>query len=188
MKTNLKKIIVLLPLTFLSANVLANEVAPTEKKEAFESIASDNMEENLGKISLLKSKLEIIKLEKSIEKEKAESVVNDNMNNDYNGYNNYNYNNNKPVQQSPIPSLPEATEEMKVENETKDDMKAIAVYGLGNMSYAEILVNGGKVIVRNGETLSNGYQVKSLSNIGVVLTRNDEKITLPITASVLPNN
>lgn len=203
MKTKLKTIIFLLPstLAFLSYNSFAiNEVKPVDKKEVVVSASEDeDLEQNLGKISQLKSKLEIIKLQRSIEKEQNDTS----SNNDYNNYNNYNNNQGYNNYQQNYNSQPEPIHQIN-EHETSNgiinnnanniqtteiipvnDMKAIAVYGLGNMSYAEILVNGGKVVVRNGETLSNGYKVVSLSNIGVVLSKDNNKITLPITASTL---
>lgn len=60
------------------------------------------------------------------------------------------------------------------------DIKATAVYTLGNTGYAEIIYNGSKNVVRKGDKLPNGEIIESLTPLSVVIKDGDTKRTLPI--------
>lgn len=68
------------------------------------------------------------------------------------------------------------------------DIKATAVYTLGNTGYAEIIYNGSKNVVRKGDKLPNGEIVESLTPLSVVIKDGDTKRTLPIVSSASASN
>lgn len=72
----------------------------------------------------------------------------------------------------------------KKKKEEVVDIRATAVYTLGNVGYAEITYNGSKTVVRQGGKLPNGAVVESLTPLSVVINDGKEKKTLPIVAEV----
>lgn len=62
------------------------------------------------------------------------------------------------------------------------EIKATAVYKLGNVGYAELSYNGSKTVVKQGGKLPNGETVESLTPLSVVINNGKEKQTIPIIA------
>lgn len=68
------------------------------------------------------------------------------------------------------------------------DIKATAVYTLGNTGYAEIIYNGSKNVVRKGDKLPNGEIIESLTPLSVVIKDGNTKRTLPIVSGSSSNS
>lgn len=157
------------------------------QKDALELLNSSeiNLDATLGNLTTLGA----LKLFQETQNSVESTVVKDNQqgmfDEDGNPYEQIRENNRQsdraPVSQENNTGNAQSTKKDKaVEEEV--DIKATAVYTLGNVGYAEINYNGTKAVVKQGGKLPNGMVVESLTPLSVVISDGKDKKVIPIVA------
>lgn len=162
----------------------APEIAKTSEVKKEEKDYSSTAQGNvLRKVAFLQSEFALKKIEKDISELDDKKDTDNNQANGQIPVNQQGYpsGNLPPLPRNAVNSIPQVV----VPEEPV--MQTTAIYSLGNQSYAEIVVNGNKLVAKQGTKLPNGYRVSAINELGVTLVKGKSKAVLPV-SSVSVNN